>query len=198
MKKTQLDRRKIIFATAGAALGTFVPGATAQDNAQHPPFRPDEAGAIHRDMVSRIGEAVGRKDLNTKEGLFVVISLLQEFGLINEAEAAILRELVQVIYSSDDVNALEKAIETIYQKAKAKGKDLSIAITSIAVSSIRYVKEKIHEHKRAIYIVSADVSSALLGAAGCAKFGPVVAVIGALAGGVAGSSAAAYGSQGKN
>ena len=204
MNCIEKNRRQMIRAAVGAGLGTLLSRAEAQGADQGPklPFGPTEMGPIHGDMVARILETLGSASLHSREGMHKIVALLKSEGFINEAEAKLLHALVDALYEATDIGTLRTKIEAIYTKAKAEAHDLTVAIVSIARDSvqkaIQYVEKKIRDHKRAIYIVSADVSGALAGAAACLKLGPILAVVGALSAGVAGSCAAAFASEGAN
>jgi hypothetical protein len=198
MKVTETNRRTIIIAGASLGLGALVPSLAAQQKGKSIPlpFSARELGNVHESTVNYISENLGDEAPNTRKGLHQAVGLLKQLGFIDGDEAKLLDGLVDELYDSTDLDALREQIEAVLRTAIEKANDLTVAVVSIALSSIRYViesvKKKLVDHQRAIFVVSGDISGALLGAAGCLKLGYAFAVVGALTGAVVGSYGALY------
>jgi hypothetical protein len=200
MKANEIARRRVLVGAAAISLGGFAPSAAAQQSAQELGLpRPMAYGPIHGDMLSRISNALGRTVLDSKEGIFKLIDLLEKDVFVSKEDSELLKKLVDIILNSDSVAAMAREIESIYKAVTSKTADVAAAIISIARNSVENI-ERLggrSDVKKAIYIVSSDVTGALTGAAACSKLPRVFAVIGALAGAVAGSGNAAFGSSKK-
>jgi hypothetical protein len=193
MKPKEISRRQFATAVSSVGVGTLIPGALAQERMQEPKpaFPPRDAGGIHGDMLGRISEGLGGSEIRTKEGLLKLVSLLQQFDVISEQDAAMLRETIDAIFS--DPETIAARIDKIYAEAKEKAGEVTVAIISIAKNSVEFAKR----HGKTILVVASDVSGALTGAATGAKLGGrALAVLGALAGAVASSAEAAFSHKG--
>ncbi|MBB5340384.1 hypothetical protein [Tunturiibacter gelidoferens] len=193
MKPKEISRRQFATAVSSVGVGTMMPAALAQERLQEPKpaYPPRDAGGIHGDMLGRISEGLAGNDIHTKEGLLKLVALLQQFDVISEQDAAMLRETIDAIFSAPETTAAK--IDKIYAEAKEKAGEVTVAIISIAKNSVEFGRR----HERAIYIVASDVSGALTGAATGAKLGGrSLAVLGALAGAVGGSAQAAFSHKG--
>jgi len=193
MNSGTINRRKLLVAATGAGLGTSI-SAPAQQSAQSPkfPYPPKDSGGFHNDTMNRIASTLEGKSINTRDGLLKIVDMLRELGVVNEADAQVLRELIGAIFSSSTLETLAATIEKLYRESMAKVGQVTAAIVSIARASVEDAKKYAQDNPRQIYIVSSDVVGALAGAAAGAKLGVVFAVIGALAGAVGTSAKAAF------
>lgn len=194
MTTSGTNRREMIVAAAGAGLAALVPSAAAQQSNGHQgsPIPAQSVGEIHEREVARLRDVLGNDAPNTRAGLHKLVEYLRTSHLIDDQEAKLLHDLVESIYSAADLQKLEKELDAMLQTARAKAKDLTIAIVSVALSSVRSAIKEVSDHKRAIFVISSDVSGACLGAAAIAVIGPVFGAVSALSGGIAGSCAAWY------
>jgi hypothetical protein len=187
----ELNRRQLISVGTALALSTFVPTVAAQQNTAgpRPPFPPADAGPLHERTMTNITNYLGQVPINSKDVLMKTVDFLleQEGGhkIISSGDADLLRKLIDVIFSAS--GTMTQEIEKLYKIAVEKAGQVTIAIISIAKSSVNFAKK----HRQEISIVASDVFGALSGAATLAAFGPVAAVFGAVASSVA-SSFTAY------
>ncbi|MGH9619408.1 MAG: hypothetical protein ACRD45_06805 [Bryobacteraceae bacterium] len=123
---------------------------------------------------------------------------LVEQKYLTAHDAEILGHLLDVIFSGETVNQLEKAINAIYGESAKTANHLASAILSIARSSIANVRKFSADAtvQRAIVIVAADINGAMTGAFTCKKY-PRLAVVAALAGAVYSSGNAVFSSRSK-
>jgi hypothetical protein len=200
MHLLELTRRQLLIIGTG---GTFVesgfPTTAGAQGTEVPTFRldlvPRKAGAFHNQQLDETAGSLDGLPLNSKEGLFRMVDLLVKLGLLTESDGQLLKALISTIFDErSDVNEIAKNLRKLYDDAAEKAGELAVAVCSIAHESIEYAKKL--DPKRTIFIVAADVSGALNGAAALGKLGPpILAVLGALAGAIAASGAAAYGSR---
>ena len=195
MNSNRMNRRQLITTTAGAGLGALLsPGASAQEKGGFPNLSAQDAGQLHRDKLKEIASVLGGTRLLTEEGLVKIIKHLLELRMISPEEAKVLEVIVSAIYQSKTVDEMIEKIASIYGKLEKKADDVFGTIVSIAHDSVTYAKEALTTlgMPRIIGVVSRDVSGALTGAGAGAKFDRRVAILFAIAGGVASSALAVY------
>ena len=196
MNEGEPSNRRLFLAATGFGLAPLVAAAQQTPSPPSLPFPARDFGSLHRAMLERISDVLSGTPLASKEGLFKIVDFLVEFGLLSKAEGESLKRIISAVVDSPTVEEMSKVANDVYNELKKKAGDLAVAIASIARDSIEYAKKLANEigTDRLVYIVSADVTGALTGAAACVKFPRPFAVIGALAGAVAGSGNAAFGS----
>jgi hypothetical protein len=197
MNSTITNRRQMMVGTVGMALGALVHSASAEQSPNRFDLNlsPEQLGEIHAETVSYIMNHTDDEDPYTKKGLHRLVALLVSMKLIGDRDAKLLDDVIEVIYKDTNIGAIEDEIRHMFQSAKKDMQDLTRALVSIVLSSIRRAKEFEKDHRRAIFIVAGDFSGGLAGAVGSLKLGPTVAIAGAFFGAVAGSYTAYYASQ---
>jgi hypothetical protein len=195
MKHSNINRRQLLVSAATVSLGTFIPASGAQRSGQEPglPFLPKDSGQLHADRMSSISSILKGENIRTKDGLLKIVDLLLQMMVIKEPDARVLRNLINVIFSSPDPGMVVGKIEQLYKDAVNSVGGVTVAILSIALNSVTNVKDYAKGNPQLMDIVARDVLGALTGATIGEKFGPALAVVGALAGAVAGSAEAALG-----
>lgn len=189
------NRREMMIAAISVGVGALVPSAKAQSGgAGATPLMAQRAGETHERAVDQLKKVLGDDAPNSEKGLHKLVDFLESLHLIDGLEASLLHKLIEMLYTADWAK-LEQEVSDLLETAKSKAKDLTIAIISVALSSIRSVGKEVSDHKRAILIVSSDVSGACLGAGACWALGPWIAVAAALSGAVSSSCSAWYSSR---
>lgn len=201
MNPCEMTRRRVLAGAVGAGvgLGALVSNAGAQQRAQVPTVTPQELGVAHRDMLARLASALGGSRLDSREGLYKIVDLLVEFRIVPEAAREPLRRLIDAILDQTaTLETMAEKVKNIYSDAAQKAGDVAATIASIARASIEYAKtlDPKVDGKTRVDIIPDDVIGAFVGAGALIKVGPpALAVFGALAGAVAMSSKAAFGSK---
>jgi hypothetical protein len=196
MNPSKIDRRHLLIGAASVGIGVLAPeAATAQQVGPRLPFPPQAAGQIHGARLTEVGRTLGGASLESVDGLTRIVDELVKLRIISREDGEELKRIIEAIFGSETVDAIFERVNTIYDQLKQKTGELAIAIASIARDSVTYVRDNLKEVdlKRAVLIISADISGALTGASTGAKLGgPWVAGICAVAGAVAASATAVF------
>lgn len=196
----ELSRRRVV-----KSVPLLAAGVAADARAQARPAQqvtldvtPELAAAIHGDTLQAIGQALGDTPLISNPGFTRVVDLLQQRGIITPAEAAILKALAEIIYSAQNVDALQQALARLLTQAQREAGQLVQAATRIARSSYDFARRQTPNIPlgRLTFIIASDVTAVITMAPACAKLGnPILMLVGAACAAVAGSGTAIYGSK---
>ena len=162
MNRDDTNRRRLLTAAFGAGLAAFAPGhANGQEVPKSPqlPFSPRAAGEIHRQALGAIGGILAGTPLNSVDGMKKLVEKLVQSEVITKAEAQIIEDVIDKIFGGMTIDALSESIKDIYKRIAETAGQVAVAILSIAVDSVAYVKklgEKI-DPKRAMEIIVADL-----------------------------------------
>ena len=183
----KMERRQLLIAAAGAGFASLIPSvAVAQQT--HPEekqaFQPDSVGRIHNRVLEEISGSLKNAPMDTVNGLEAIVDLLVKAHIVNEEDASRLRNVAKALL---DPASMARVINRIYADAKNKASEVTVAIISIAQSSIEYAKN----NPETVAVVASDFGGAMSGVLAVVEGGPVFWVAGALAGGV-GASALTY------
>jgi hypothetical protein len=204
MNTNKVDRRRIIVTAAGAGLGALLCGRVsaqpAPDAAAAAMAR--DAGRLHREQLEQTRKRLKGASIISEEGLERLVDLLVELGLIKEAQAEILKDLIRVIFNSKTLEEIRDGIGKFRIDAEKAG-DIVIAIVGIARDSADFATHLIEKIpvETAVNIVASDIMGAIEGAAagpailpliGIPELGPLVVILCLLAGAGASSARAAF------
>lgn len=188
---TILLRRHFLAAVGGASVGSALrPPATAQaQSSSSLRLSAREAGNYHRKSLTEAINLHGKNELFSLEDFSALIDDLVQKKVIPPDYSTYLKELIEMLLKSQDIDKLAEQIAQEYRKLKDYVGDLVLAIVSIMLDSIEYAREWIgnQDPKKVILVVAHDVKGALLGASAGVGVGAAFLGIGAVPAAVIGA-----------
>ncbi|MGH9609609.1 MAG: hypothetical protein ACRD34_08020, partial [Bryobacteraceae bacterium] len=158
MSRRLINRRALIGAVGSAGVLNIVDAQQPSNVLPNPLY----AGEDHIELMFRLQSVLRGAEWGSKEALRRLLLYLVEQKYLTAHDAEILGHLLDVIFSGETVNQLEKAINAIYGESAKTANHLASAILSIARSSIANVRKFSADAtvQRAIVIVAADINGA--------------------------------------
>jgi hypothetical protein len=200
MNTNNISRRQLILTAAGAGLGVLVANRASGQNEPDIGLSALDAGKLHQEGMNKIANILGPTSAGTKEGMLKIVKYLQDNGLIDEKQAAIIADVINAVFDSvnaDKLPDLEKMyveIQKICERAGKAADDLAVAIASIARESVTYAKEHLRDldSKTVRDLISSDVDGGMWGATIGARLGPRFKIAGAAIGAIGSSGWEAF------
>jgi polyhydroxyalkanoate synthesis regulator phasin len=198
MNTNKIGRRQLIITAAGAGLGTLLSRrALAQPATGDTAPTAQEAGDLHEEKLTEISNALGGTKIISEDGLTKLVDYLVKLGLISADDAKILKDVIQVIFHSETLDAMEKKIASISGKLKEDAENIALALVNITRSSIAYAKKLGVQIpiKTIVKIVADDFQGGLSAATVAAKLPPPWRVVVIVGGALSSSAQAVFGGE---
>lgn len=176
MTANKLNRREALLLTAGALTAgaglTALPACKPQVD-----FSPRSAGDEHAERMRQAGKALKGRSPLSQDGLLLLVDDLEQREIISKDDAAVLRQLIKLIFTIPEIPAMLEAVSQLLSSLKHDISDIAVAIVDIARGSIQYVRDTLDRVPldTIVLVIASDVAGALSGAAN----GVIGVVIGA-------------------